>query len=128
VTLKVFWTLVCTQGLGRCTAKGGVKGPVGGVTTMFLAAATGGSGGGGVKQGRPLGSLVFSCTGPCGGTSHGWFYVQWLTKSRLASRMINFTFGTHCSGQNQTQTIRLLFGSGGLFESKGSSLGEGRFG
>lgn len=127
VTLKVNWTLVCTQGVGRCTVKGSVNGPAGGSTTLYLTHKTGGSGAGS-KQARRASLPTFYCSGPCGGTSHGSFYVEWKSKSGLASKTFDFTFVTHCSGQTQTQTISLLFGNTGKLDRKGSQLGEGKIG
>ena len=125
VTLQVSWTLVCSHGVGRCKASVVVAGPPGGSTTWYAAVSSGGSGGGGVKQGGQLHTIGLSCSGTCGATSHGWFFVQWLTKSHLLGNL-NFNFATHCSGLSHTQTIAPYFGSGGRFFAKQSHLGVGK--
>ena len=107
--------------------KGSVNGPGGGTTTLYITHKTGG-GGARSKQARRASLLAFYCSGPCGGTSHGSFYVEWKSKSGLASRTLDFKFVTHCSDQTQTQTISLLFGNNGKLDRKGNTLGEGRIG
>ncbi|MFI5036214.1 MAG: hypothetical protein ACHQFZ_08435 [Acidimicrobiales bacterium] len=130
VTLKVTWTLSCTKGLGNCRSRVVVKPPPGATTLYLKLPSSGGSGGsgGGTKSGHRFLPLAITCVGPCGATTHGSFYVQTVIHGPLASRTLYFLFVANCSGQDHTQTIKLVWGSNGALDRKASTLGIGKSG
>jgi len=130
VILKMKWIMDCTQGTGHCRGTVSVDGPDGGSTTLHTASKIVSAGGAshGVKEGAPIRGGTFTCSGVCGATSAGWFYVQTDLRSSLAGKTFHFLFHTDCSGRRLVQDIKLVYRSNGRLNQQASSLGEGKSG